>query len=331
MRANATDRELSPFHCLRLGALHRSAHSLLALLATTHGTILAEIDQMASRPVWRGILRLSLVAVPVKAFTAMASEKGEISLNQLHDKCHNRIRYKKVCPVHGEVTADQIVMGYQYAKDQYVEISDEEREAARTKSDKSIEIDAFVPLDAVDPMYFEGRNYYLLPDGAGSQKPYALMYQAMADEGRCAVAQVALSGKDQVVVVRPSDGMLIMCLLNYESQLKDRSEFKDEIPDVKPKADELKLAKVLLENTFSDALDLSGYKDTYNDKLREVVEAKVEGHEVIKPPAESAPPTFNLIDALKKSVAKSQSAKPTKKLAASSVRLTPSKRRRKSS
>jgi DNA end-binding protein Ku len=286
---------------------------------------------MASRPIWSGMLRLSLVSVPVKAFTAMVTEKGEIHLNQLHDKCHSRIRYQKMCPVHGEVTADQIVMGYQYEKDKYVVIDQSERESARTKSDKSIEIDTFVPLDSVDPMLFQGRNYYLLPDGAGSQKPYALMVQAMDDAERCAVAQVALSGRDQVVVVRPSKGMLVMCTLNYESQMKDRAEFKDGIPDAKPKADELKLAKMLLENTFSDELDLSEYKDTYSDKLREIVDAKVAGHEIIRPPDQEAPPSFNLMDALRKSVAKSKDVKPTKKVAESAKRLTPPKRRRKSS
>ena len=153
----------------------------------------------------------------------------------------------------------------------------------------------------------------------------------MADENRCAVAQVAFSGKDQVVVVRPIDDMLVMSMLNYRSQMKDRQEFKDELADVKPKGDELKLAKMLLENSFTDELDLSDYRDTYTDKLREIVEAKVEGHEVIEPPADEAPPTVNLMDALRKSVAQSKQTKPAKKLASSSKRLTPARRKRKSS
>lgn len=284
---------------------------------------------MTSRPTWRGSLRLSLVCVPVKAFTTLLPEKGEIHLNQLHEKCHQRIRYHKTCPAHGEVRADEIVMGYQYAPDQYVEISADERASARTKSDHAIEIDVFVPLSAVDPLYFQGRNYYLLPDGMASHKPYALLHQTMAEEGRCAVAQVALSGKDQVVVLRPSQGLLLLCLMNYQSQLKDRSEFKAEIFVDQPQAEELKLAKMLLENTFAPELDLSVYQDTYTDKLREIAQAKVQGQQILKPAERPLPPTFNLIEALRKSLAKTKPRKAATKLIPSPLSLPLPKRPRK--
>lgn len=288
-------------------------------------------DIAMSRPAWKGFLRLSLVSVPVRAYTTMVTGQGEIHLNQLHAECHSRIRYKKVCPVHGEVSKDEIVMGYEYSKGNYVEISEDERNKARTKSDKSIDIEKFVPVEKVDPMYFEGLNYYLLPEGASGQKPYALFYQAMEDEQRCAVAHVAMSGRDRVVIVTPKDRLLVMHMLNYESQMKSLDEFQDEIPDARPKAEELKLAKMLIESTFEDELDLSQYHDTYTEKLKEVIEAKVAGQEILNPPADEPPQVVNLMEALRKSVSQAKGKKPMQKMVESHRELTKPKRRRKSS
>ena len=285
-----------------------------------------------ARPVWKGFLRISLVTVPVQAYTALEPGDGEIHLHQLHRDCHNRVRYKKVCPVHGELSADEIVMGYEFAKDQYVEIDESERKGARTKSDKSIEIEMFVPLDAIDPLYFEGRNYYLLPDGAGAAKPYALFKAALDAEGRCAVAQAALYGRDEVVAIRSHQGVLILQMLRFANQLKLPSEFADELPTEKPRTDELKLAKMLIESAASDSLDLSKYQDTYTDKLKELIEAKVEGHEMVSSPVDEAPVSINLMDALRRSVAQAKgSTRPKKRMTANGRDLMPAKRRRKSS
>lgn len=291
----------------------------------------------ASRPTWKGFLRLSLVNVPVQAHTAMTTGQGEIHLNQLHESCHSRIRYQKVCPLHGEVDKDEIVMGYEYARGNYVEVTDEEREQAHVASDKSIGIERLVPLDSIDPVYYSGRNYYLLPDGAGANRSYAVLAQAMAEEGRVAVGQVALSGRDQVVVVRPRDGLLVMDILNYEAQLKDTEQF--EVPEAKTTDEEMRLAKMLLESTFADDPHLTEYKDTYTDKLREIIEAKVEGQEVVTPPEEEAPPVINLMEALRKSVEERGGAKPEpppelkrpKKKMAKSMRPAKAKRKKKSS
>src|SRR3954462_3977380 len=120
---------------------------------------------MALRTSWKGFLRLSLVSVPVKAYSAAASGNGRIHLNQLHETCHSRIRYQKVCPLHGEVTSDEIVSGYEYAKGQYVVIDEDELDKLRTPAERAINIDKFVPFSTIDPLYFDGRAYYLLPDG----------------------------------------------------------------------------------------------------------------------------------------------------------------------
>src|SRR5690606_13877243 len=134
----------------------------------------------------------SLVSVPVRAYTSLVSGGGKISFNQLHEPpCNSRIRYQKVCPTHGEVPNSEIVLGYQYAKDQYVIVDPDEIEQVRPKGeDRSIAVDAFVPTGTVDPVYMSGKTYYLTPDGPVGQKPYQLLRDAMATADVHAVAQV---------------------------------------------------------------------------------------------------------------------------------------------
>ncbi len=130
----------------------------------------------------KGFLKLSLVSVPVKAYTATTNSGGEIHLNQLHAECHSRIQYKKSCPIHGEVPQKDIVSGYEHAKDQYVVIDTDELEKLRTEDDKAITIDTFIEPDALDPVYLSGTTYYLLPDGPIGQKPYAVLHEGTVQQ-----------------------------------------------------------------------------------------------------------------------------------------------------
>src|SRR4051812_46839356 len=158
---------------------------------------------MASRSVWSGFIQFSLVTVPVKAYTAAVSGGGGApSLNQLHKDCNSRIQYKKTCPIHGDVPSDQIVSGYQFASDQYVIIDTDEIQKLRPKSAKNISIAAFVKPDAIDPSMYSGKSYYLLPDGPVAQRPYALLVKAMSEQRRNAFAQVVMSGRDKIMLVR---------------------------------------------------------------------------------------------------------------------------------
>src|SRR5689334_3886989 len=133
---------------------------------------------MALRSIWKGNIRFSLVSVPVEAFTAAEPEEA-FRLNQLHDECHSRIRYKKTCPIHGEVTNDEIVTGFEYDKDKYVVVDRNEVEQAQTKGDRSIIIETFVKPDEIDPMYYDGQTYYLVPGKGGAEKPYVVLREAM--------------------------------------------------------------------------------------------------------------------------------------------------------
>ncbi len=287
-----------------------------------------------ARASWKGFLRLSLVSVPVEAYSAQQSGGGEVHLHQLHADCGSRIKYVKTCPVHGEVSKDEIVSAYEYAKGKYVVVDPDEREQAQSKSDRAIELEKFVPPSSIDPLYFEGRDYYLIPEGASGQKPYLLLYRAMDDEQRWGVGQLTINGRDQLVVVRPQDGLLVMSQLNFANQLRMPDEFESMVPDMKLSSDEMKLGRTLIKATSADKVDLTKYRDTYTEKLREVIEAKVEGREVVAPPEEEEAPVINLMDALRQSVARAKhetTKRPPRKVAANHRELSPAKRRRKSS
>jgi DNA end-binding protein Ku len=261
---------------------------------------------MAPRSSWKGFLRLSLVSVPVKAFTANNTAE-EIRLNQLHKECNARVKYKKVCPEHGELKSDQIVSGYQYAKDQYVVIVPDEMNKLRRETDHAIGIDGFVPWTDVDPMYLSGRTYYLLPDGPAGNRPYALLRAGMEDQGLCAIAQVVMSGREQLVLVRPVDDMLVMNILTYSKNVKTIGEFNGELEQQELTKEEKKLTKTLIDASILEAFDFEKYKDQYVEKLGKLIKMKIDGEEVVQAPDLEEPKIINLMDALKKSVAEAQS------------------------
>jgi DNA end-binding protein Ku len=279
---------------------------------------------MAARSSWKGFLKLSLVSVPVKAYTASASSGSEVRLNQLHAECHSRINYKKTCPIHGEVPADQIVSGYEYAKGQYVVVDTDELDKLRTEDDKAINIDTFVEPKALDPVYSSGKTYYLVPDGPVAQRPYAVLQKTMVDLGRHAIARVVMHGKEQVVWLRPMDDLVSMTILNYDHEITKPAAFKEELVEQTIETDELKLAKTLIDASTSKKLDYAKYKDIYTDKLTQLIEAKVAGKEIVAAPVHEHAHIINLMDALRQSVEKVQKsapvaagAKPPKKMAAS--------------
>ena len=129
-------------------------------------------------PTWKGYIKLSLVSVPVKAYNARAPSERDIQLHQLHAECHSRIQYKKICPIHGEVSQDDIVSGYEYAKGQYTVIDPAELDKLRSEDDKAITIDQFIHPESLDRIYLTGQSYYLLPEGRIGERPFALIRQA---------------------------------------------------------------------------------------------------------------------------------------------------------
>lgn len=263
---------------------------------------------MAPRTSWKGFLKLSLVSVPVKAFTAHDTNE-EIRLNQLHADCHQRVKYKKVCPEHGELASDQIVSGYEFGKDQYVVIDPNELNTLRPESDRAVRIEGFVPNDAVEARYHAGRTYYLLPDGVAGDRPYALLREGMRDEDVVALAFVVVSGREQLVLVRPLGELLVMSVLHVHKRIKAVDEFTDELEELELGKDELQLTKTLIDASTIRDFDFADYKDLYFERLAELIKLKIDGREVVAAPDPEEPKIINLMDALKKSVAAAQAAR----------------------
>ena len=258
-----------------------------------------------ARTSWKGFLKLSLVSVPVKAFTANEAS-AEVHLNQLHKGCNSRIKYQKVCPEHGELNQEQIVSGYEHAKGEYVVVDPEEVDKLRTKADRAVSIDGFVPADSVDARYYAGKTWYLLPDGVAGERPYALLHRGMLDNEVVAIAQVVIAGREQLVLVRPMGRMLVMTGLHYHKKVKAAHEFEDEVAAIEFKPDEVALTNTLIGATKVGDFDLAKYNDTYVEKLQKLIQLKIDGREVVAAPDHEEPKILNLMDALKKSVAEAQ-------------------------
>ncbi len=262
---------------------------------------------MAAHASWKGFLKLSLVSVPVKAYTATATG-NDITLHQLHAKTHTRIQYKKFAPEVGEVSNEEIVKGYEYDKGQYVIVDEEELDKLRTESDKSVRIDGFIKPEELSSIYMGGRTYFLTPDGPVGQKPYTLLRKGMETNGVCAIAQVVISQKEQVVLLRPLDGLLAMTVLSRKDEVKSSSAFKDEVTDTEVTEAETSLTDTLIKASMIKAFDFSHYKDVYKEKLTQLIQMKIEGKEVIQVRDPEEPKIINLMDALKRSVAEAQAA-----------------------
>jgi DNA end-binding protein Ku len=262
---------------------------------------------MAAHASWKGFLKLSLVSVPVKAYTATASG-NDITLHQLHAKTHTRIQYKKVAPEVGEVSSEEIVKGYEYDKGQYVIVNEEELDKLRTESDKSIRIDGFIRPEDLDGIYMGGRTYFLTPDGPVGQKPYSLLMKGMQANGVSAIAEVVISQKEQVVLVRPVDGVLTMTVLNRKDEVKPAAAFKDEITETESSEAERSLADTLIKASIIKEFDFGKYHDVYKEKLTKLIQMKIEGQEVVQVRDPEEPKIINLMEALKRSVAEAQAA-----------------------
>jgi DNA end-binding protein Ku len=256
------------------------------------------------RPVWKGYLKFGLVSIPVKAFTAKAKDGGDIELHWLHAPCHNRIHFQKVCPIHGEVSDDEIVSGYKYGRKNYVVIEPEELAKLHRQSADTLEISTAVPPQAIDPMYYTDKSYFLLPDGDANAQAYGVFQEALAEEERIGLAVVVLFRREQLVALRPEQNLLIMTSLSYADHFKDAGAFARQVSEAKSAPQELELAKTLISQLAPKDFQFSQFKDPRGEKLHELIAAKIKGKEVeAAPEEEEAPVALDFMAALKKSLA----------------------------
>jgi len=278
---------------------------------------------MAPRANWKGFLRLSLVTCPIALFPA-TSESEKISFNQINKKTGNRIRYLKVDAESGEeVSNEDIIKGYRIDTDQYLEVTKDELENIALESTRTIDIDEFVPRSEIDDLYLV-RPYYLVPDGKVGHDAYAVIRETIRSLDKVAIARVVLTNREHVIALEARDKGLMGMLLRYPYEVRDASEYFDEIQDVKITKDMLDLAKHIVEQK-SAHFEPDKFEDHYEAALTELLNKKKKGVPLTaaKKPAPSN--VVNLMDALRASIGQkgkgsAAAAKPAKKPAKKTVR-----------
>ena len=253
------------------------------------------------RSIWTGAISFGLVNVPVKLYSAVS--KKTVRFHQLHAADGVRIQQKRMCPADGEeVPWDDIVKGYEISPDRYVVVTSEELEALDPKKTRTIDIEEFVDLSDIDPLYYD-HPYYLLP-GQDAAKPYKLLVDAMADAGKVAIARVVIRTKEQLVAIRPLEGVLAMATMNFADEVVNPDSF-DETPgdDVDTTKRELDMARQLIESLTAE-FDPEKFHDEYREAVLDLIERKAEGEEVVlQPVAEEPEKVPDLMAALEASLA----------------------------
>ena len=265
---------------------------------------------MAARAISSGTISFGLVSIPVKVYAATSSKS--VRFNMLDPSDKSRVKQQYVNANTGEpVERGELVRGYEYSRDQYVVLSDEEYKSLEQKSDRSIEISEFIPIEAVDPVYFGGAN--LLGPDRGGAKAYKLLREAMLATGRVAIGRYATRGKEQLVLIRPREDGLVMHGLYYADEVRSFEDVEiDE--DIELKDSELELANQLIGQLSTEAFAPEKYEDGFRQAVLELVDRKVAGEEVvIQPKTEAKEQIIDLVAALKKSLEEKPAAEAARK------------------
>ncbi|HYY44350.1 MAG TPA: Ku protein [Actinomycetota bacterium] len=264
------------------------------------------------KALWKGSVSFGLVSIPVRLYTAV--QEKSLKFHLLHKDDGGRLRYKRVCSKCGEeVGWDDIVRGYEYSKDHYVVFTDEELRAAEVDSVRAIDIVSFVPLEDIDPVYYD-RTYYVVPEPSGL-KAYRLLAQALEAEGQVGIAKVALREKEHLATVRLKDDVFVLETMHWPDEIRT-PEFEELAKNVQVRDQEVKMARQLIQQLAGE-FEPEQFRDEYRARLEELVEKKVEGEQVTVAPEPETEPTkvVDLMEALKASVeeAKEKRGSPQKK------------------
>jgi DNA end-binding protein Ku len=254
------------------------------------------------RSIWSGAISFGLVNVPVKLYTAVSPKT--VRFNQLNADTGNRISMRRVDPETGdEVSYDQLVKGYELSRDRYVVVKPEELDAIAPEKTRTIDIEDFVDLSDIDPVYYD-HPYWLVPD-KGAAKPYALLLEAMRESGKVAIARVVLRNKEQLVAIRPSGDALMMETMVFHDEVVPSDDIDDlpESSELEVSDRELQMARQLVESLTSD-FEPERYRDEYRDKVLELIERKAAGEEIaVQPEAPQPAKVPDLMAALEASLA----------------------------
>jgi len=251
------------------------------------------------RSIWKGAISFGLVTIPVKLYSA--TEERDVSFHQVHREDGGRIRYKRVCQIDGEEIAySDIAKGYELSSGEVVVLTDEDFADLPLTTSRTIDVLEFVPLEQVDPIYF-AKSYYLEPDAAGA-KPYVLLREALEQSGRVALVKVALRQRESLATLRVRDGIFVLEMMLWPDEVRD-AEFGFLDDDIDVRQQELQMAQSLID-TLSGDFHPEQYSDNYREALQSLIDAKVEGREVVQPeqPADDSGTVVDLMAALRASV-----------------------------
>jgi len=250
------------------------------------------------RTMWKGAISFGLVTIPVAVYPA--TEEKTLRFNQIHEEDGGRIRMKRTCSVDGEeVPYDEIVKGYEYEKDRYVVLTDEDFDKVPVESSRAIDIVQFVDLDEIDPMLYK-KSYYLVPDETGA-KAYALLREALSQDNKVGIAKVSFRDKEHLAALRFKDESFVLETMYWPDEIR-AADFGGVDVDVKVRAQELEMARQLIEN-LTAGWDPEEFTDEYREALLRIVEAKISGEEIEVVEAEPTAKVVDLMEALKASVA----------------------------
>jgi DNA end-binding protein Ku len=261
---------------------------------------------MAARPTWKGYIKVSLVTIPVRVYPATESS-ATISFNQLHAACQTKIQQKKWCPkCEIELTQADIVKGYEFEKGRWVVVEEEDIAKVKTESTKIIDLMQFTDETSIDPMYVD-KAYYLAPEGPMAADAYSVMREGM--KGKAGIGKVAIHGREYLVAVKPHKQGLAMYTLHHAAEIRTIDQI-DELREVRAKVNpaEMKLAKAVIESIEGE-LNLSDYKDDYQQGLRQIIDAKIAGEEIVAQEEVATPKVVDLMEALRKSLDQVSSGK----------------------
>ena len=259
------------------------------------------------RTIWNGSLNFGLVNIPIGL--AVAQQRKDVSFRTLHRECGTPIKQKRWCPVHErDVEADELVKGWEFAKGQYVLVEESDLEAVALARSQSIDINKFVDLGEVDPIYFD-RAYYLAPaDAPAQRRPYVLLLRAMQEANVAAIGKFVLWGKENLCLIRPLGESLALETLYYAEDIRTRDEIDDAVGETEVQEPELEMARQLVASLVGE-FEPEEFVNEYRGELRAMLEAKLAGEEIVAPEQPEPAQVVDLMEALKESVAQARKQK----------------------
>ena len=253
---------------------------------------------------WRGALSFGLLTIPIRLYPAARSQRTY--LHQLHDKCHTRLKQPLFCPTCNRIVSrDEVVKGYEYEEGHYVLVDNEDMKKITPKSGKTMEILAFVKQEQIDPIYFDA-SYFALPD-KDADKAYQVLLKALEDTGRVGIAQVTMHQRNYTVFIRPRDHGITVHTMYFQNEIREVSGYGEKPKNLNMKPQEIKLAEQLIE-TLSEDFNPAKYHDTFQERLRALVESKQKGKTLTEQPAPRQAQVIDMMEALKKSLRETQRA-----------------------